>query len=134
MDFQTQNGRDFDIFDIAANTVGSLAALAACTWYHQRMIERKRAAKIYTAVPGDEETGGGGLPHPDDMELEEQESGTVPVAHKGGEDLTVDDELDQWDENAADDWDDQEPEDGGHDTAKSSEPQQEDAPAKKRVD
>jgi hypothetical protein len=55
------------------------------------MLERKRAARGYTAVAGDEER---------DIELGEnvegQESGVVRT--------TVDEELDRWDENA-EDWD-----------------------------
>lgn len=60
------------------------------------MMERKRAARGYNAVAGD-----------DDLDVElgetvgEQESGVVRP--------TVDDELDRWDENA-EDWDTTEPE------------------------
>jgi len=58
------NGRNFDAFDIAANIAGSLAALGLCTWYHKRMLERKRKAKSYSVVPqgevGDLELGEGG--------------------------------------------------------------------------
>lgn len=60
------------------------------------MIERKRAARGYNAVAGDDDL---------DVELGEnlsgQESGVIPP--------TVDDELDRWDENA-EDWDTTEPE------------------------
>src|SRR5205809_6079916 len=31
------NGRVFDLLDIAANIVGSLAAVALSSWYHKRM-------------------------------------------------------------------------------------------------
>lgn len=92
------NGRNFDILDIAANVVGSLAALGLCTWYHQRMLERRRARRPYNAVPGEEDG---------DLELGEgQESGVV----EGGEGLsrTLEEEVDNWDENAMDDWDDDE--------------------------
>jgi len=58
------------------------------------MLERKRLAKHYTAVPGED----------DDVELGEgvgvQESGTVT--------RTVEEELDGWDENAEDAWDEEE--------------------------
>lgn len=88
--------REFDYYDIVANVLGSLLAIAACNWYHKRMLERKRAARGYTAVAGDEER---------DIELGEsvsgQESGVVRP--------TVDEELDRWDENA-EDWDTTEPE------------------------
>jgi hypothetical protein len=88
--------REFDPYDIAANVSGSLIALALCSWYHKRMIERKRAARGYNAVAGD-----------DDLDVElgenlgEQDSGVIRP--------TVDDELDRWDENA-EDWDTTEPE------------------------
>jgi VanZ family protein len=92
------NGRAFDLLDIAANIVGSLAAVALSSWYHKRMLERKRAAKQYTVVPGEEEA---------DLELGEgvgeQESGVVasgPVA-------SLEEEVDNWDENAEDTWDDE---------------------------
>ncbi|KAA8622515.1 hypothetical protein PtrSN002B_005950 [Pyrenophora tritici-repentis] len=60
------------------------------------MLGRKRAARGYTAVAGDEER---------DIELgdhiQDQESGVVRP--------TVDEELERWDENA-EDWDTTEPE------------------------
>ena len=49
------NGRTFDFYDIVANIVGSLTALGLSSWYHTRMLERKRLAKHYQAVPADEE-------------------------------------------------------------------------------
>ncbi|OAA59227.1 vanz-like protein [Niveomyces insectorum RCEF 264] len=56
------NGRVFDLLDIAANVVGSLAALGLCSWYHKRMLERKRHQR-YAAVPGgagdDDDPGAG---------------------------------------------------------------------------
>ncbi|KAG9230316.1 hypothetical protein BJ875DRAFT_520491 [Amylocarpus encephaloides] len=89
------NGREFDIYDIVANVVGSLGALGLNSWYHMRMLERKRLAKNYQIVPGDEEA---------DLELGEgvgaQESGTVTQ--------TLDEEVDNWDENVEDNWDEDE--------------------------
>jgi len=94
------NGRTFDFYDIIANIVGSLGALALSSWYHMRMLERKRLAKNYQVVPGDEEA---------DLELGEgvgvQESGTTTVAPAPP---TLDDEVDNWDENAEDAWDEEE--------------------------
>jgi len=91
-----QIDRIFDYYDILANVMGSVSALALCNWYHKRMNERKRAARGYGAVPGDDEL---------DVELGEnvegQESGVVRP--------TVDEELERWDENA-EDWDTTEPE------------------------
>jgi hypothetical protein len=89
------NGREFDFYDIVANLVGSLAALALSTWYHLRMLERKRLAKHYTVVPGEEEH---------DLELGEgvgaQENGTVAA--------TLEDEVENWDENLEDGWEEDE--------------------------
>lgn len=72
--------------------------------YHKRMLERKRAARGYRSVGGDEEQGEAGL---DDVELEEgtsaQETGVVAVPLQDA--ATLDDDLDKWDENA-EDWSD----------------------------
>ncbi|KAL1601718.1 hypothetical protein SLS60_006633 [Paraconiothyrium brasiliense] len=91
--------RQFDYFDIVANVLGSLTSLALCNWYHKRMLERKRAARGYGAVAGDD--------HDMDIELGEarieddvQESGIVRP--------NVDRELENWDENA-EDWETTEP-------------------------
>ncbi|KAL5121137.1 hypothetical protein ACEQ8H_000988 [Pleosporales sp. CAS-2024a] len=88
--------RDFDYYDVLANGLGSVSALALCNWYHKRMLERKRAARGYGAVPGDDNL---------DVELGEniegQESGVVRP--------TVEEELDRWDENEVD-WESTEPE------------------------
>ncbi|KAF2144511.1 uncharacterized protein K452DRAFT_143172 [Aplosporella prunicola CBS 121167] len=94
------NDRVFDPFDIVANEVGCLCALGLSTWYHKRMLERKRAAKNYNLVPGEDvdvELGEG---------LGQQESG---VTHDGNAGMTVEEELDNWDENA-EDWDAEDPE------------------------
>ncbi|KAF2702708.1 hypothetical protein K504DRAFT_464984 [Pleomassaria siparia CBS 279.74] len=86
--------REFDYYDILANVMGSALALMACNWYHKRMLERKRAARGYAAVAGDDLDER-------DIELGEnvgdQESGVIRP--------TVEEELDTWDENAEDDWD-----------------------------
>ncbi|KAF3763657.1 hypothetical protein M406DRAFT_262425 [Cryphonectria parasitica EP155] len=98
------NGRDFDFYDIVANVVGSLAALGLCSWYHKRMLERKRMRKTYTAVPGGEVGEDGEM----DIELGEgvvgaQESGITEGVDGGA--MTLEEEVDNWDENAPDDWD-----------------------------
>ena len=94
------NDRDFDIYDIAANVVGSLAGLGLCTWYHKRMLERKRQRKTYNAVPGEDD---------EDVELGEgHETGVIDTAPRG---RTLEEEVDNWDEHAVDDWDDGEPQD-----------------------
>lgn len=95
------NGRTFDFYDILANVVGSLGALALSSWYHMRMLERKRLAKSYQAVPGEEDA---------DLELGEgvgaQESGTTIADLPAPQ--TLDEEIDNWDENTEDAWDDDE--------------------------
>jgi len=90
------NGRFFDIYDIAANIVGSLLGVVLSTWYHLRMLERKRLAKHYQVVPDDEV----------DLELGEgvgaQESGVTTATA-----ATLDEEVENWDENAEDAWDEE---------------------------
>lgn len=51
------NGRAFDSLDIVANLTGSLLALCLCTWYHGRMLDRKRRRKLegYGLMAGGEE-------------------------------------------------------------------------------
>ncbi|CAK7266239.1 hypothetical protein SEPCBS119000_001919 [Sporothrix epigloea] len=142
------NGRVFDAMDIVANVLGSLVALGLCSWYHKRMLERKRHRK-YAAVPGDEghEEGGHGDAFDADIELGEgagsypavqRESGepstaapvastaiaaaTLPVAERS---TTLEEEVDKWDENAEDSWDEDDTGDIGEGSA---------ATAKKRTD
>jgi VanZ family protein len=96
------NGRNFDLYDIVANIVGSLGGLGLCSWYHKRMLERKRQRRTYTAVPGEDEG---------DLELGEglggQEEGIISPA--GNERArTLEEEVDNWDENAVDAWDEDE--------------------------
>ncbi len=105
------NDRDFDPWDVLANVVGSLVALGLASAYHKRLTERRRRAK-YSAltgegVEGDEdlELGEGGIglgpSSPDDEEG--QQTGVVPVPPK-----TVEEELENWDENVVDDaWDEE---------------------------
>ncbi|KFY31299.1 hypothetical protein V493_01232 [Pseudogymnoascus sp. VKM F-4281 (FW-2241)] len=99
------NGRAFDAYDILANVVGSLAAVALSTWYHKRMVERKRLRKNYSAVPG--EDGEGDM----DLELGEgsaaQESGVVPRDTAPAA-VSLEEEVDAWDENAEDTWEEEE--------------------------
>ncbi|KAL8777988.1 MAG: hypothetical protein Q9213_007614 [Squamulea squamosa] len=49
------NGRNFDPINVAANVVGSLSALALCSIYHKRMLDRRRRRKGYGMVPQDAE-------------------------------------------------------------------------------
>ncbi|KAI1483679.1 hypothetical protein K445DRAFT_319764 [Daldinia sp. EC12] len=124
------NGREFDPYDIVANIVGSLAGLGLCSWYHLRMLERKRSRRQYNAVPGEE---------PTDLELgesvEAQEEGVMSAA--GNERVsTLEDEVDNWDENAVDAWDEDE-EEGDIGVSNGKTPEQnggETVDTKKRVD
>ena len=83
------NGRIFDPVDIAANFLGSALAIAGCTWYHKRMLERKRQRKLqgYGLVEGGEADG--------DVELGES-------SHQGQE-LGV---IAEDDDDGAEAWDD----------------------------
>lgn len=100
-----KNGREFDYLDIFGNVLGSLAGLGLCNWYHKRLIDRKRVARGYRSV-GDEELGGEGI---DEVELGEgtsaQETGVTGVAPTA---TTIDEDLENWDENEQD-WSDDEP-------------------------
>ncbi|KIW30374.1 uncharacterized protein PV07_06123 [Cladophialophora immunda] len=101
------NDREFDAWDVLANVVGSLAALGLASAYHRRAAERRRRAK-YSALTGDGLEG-------EDLELGEGTNGTLRSSDVDGEEgqetgvapaRTVEDELDNWDENAPDDaWD-----------------------------
>ena len=100
------NDRSFDPLDVLANVVGSLAALGLATWYHRRSAERRRRTK-YSVLEGNGQEG------EEDLELGEgpglqaigdavpvQESDTTTASK------TVEEELDNWDENAEDEaWD-----------------------------
>ncbi|CAH0037380.1 unnamed protein product [Clonostachys solani] len=95
------NGREFDMYDIVANLVGSLAGLGLCAWYHKRMLDRRRQRKTYNAVPGEDEA---------DLELGEgHETGVTDEAPRA---RTLEEEVDNWDENAQDDWEEEDVADG----------------------
>lgn len=105
------NDREFDPWDVLANVAGSLAALGLASAYHRRSVERRRRAK-YSALTGE------GIEGTDDLELgeagvlagrsnedghDDQPTGFVAVAPR-----TVQEELDNWDENAEDEaWDEE---------------------------
>lgn len=90
------NDRDFDLWDIVANIIGSLIGVGLCAWYHQRMLERRRQRKTYNAVPGEDEG---------DVELGQGHENGVEASLSLGH--TLEDEVDNWDEHAADDWDEE---------------------------
>ncbi|PYH41339.1 VanZ family protein [Aspergillus saccharolyticus JOP 1030-1] len=92
------NGRIFDPFDLLANIVGSLGAVGLCSWYHRRMLDRRRKARFGTlgGDGGDDvELGFAGDHHEDEDGLGPQETGV----------LNLEQEVDNWDENAVDNWD-----------------------------
>jgi VanZ family protein len=138
------NDRDFDPWDVLANVVGSLAALGLASAYHRRAVERRRKAK-YSALTGegiegeeDLELGEGGVGSGsghEDATDDGQETGVVPITQK-----TVEEELDNWDENAEDDaWDEEDDATGASTagtkiTPASSSVGDEDAPKKVALD
>lgn len=88
------NDRDFDLYDIVANVIGSLLGVALCTWYHKRMLERRRQRKLYNAVPGE-----------DDADVELGEGHETGIIEDTSRSRTLEEEVDNWDENAVDNWD-----------------------------
>jgi VanZ family protein len=107
------NGREFDFYDIVANVIGSFAGLGLCSWYHKRMLERKRQRKGYDAVAGEDEE------ELADLEAGEgpsgQEEGVMPAtaaAAAAERSQTLEEEVDNWDENAVDAWDEGDDGDG----------------------
>ncbi|KAK8050703.1 hypothetical protein PG994_012433 [Apiospora phragmitis] len=101
------NGRVFDLYDIVANVVGSLAGLALCNWYHKRMLERKRSRRAYNAVPGEDvhdvELGESQALTDGDQEEGIVESSTAAVgsserAVTTGKTLEEENAVDNWDE------------------------------------
>lgn len=94
------NDRPFDPFDVVANVVGSLSAVGLCGWYHRRMLERRRKNRFGMMEGGTDDVelgvgaGAGGHTHVEDG-LGPQESGVT----------NLEQELDNWDENAVDNWD-----------------------------
>lgn len=102
------NDREFDMYDIVANIAGSLAAVGLCAWYHKRMLERKRLQRsTYNAVPGQDEDGDR------EYDVELGEGHETGIVENGPPARTLEQEVDNWDENAADDDDDDWEEDDG---------------------
>jgi len=115
------NGRNFDLYDIVANIVGSLAGLGLCSWYHKRMLERRRSRKQYSAVPGEDngedvelgDTVFGGE-HEEGVVVSEPGSSAPGASTGGGKgSMTLGEEVDNWDENAIDAWDEDDIGDAG---------------------
>lgn len=102
------NGRDWDPWDVLANVLGSLLAIAVANWFHRRSAERRRLAK-YSALAtaeGEEDIElGGPTIGSEDLEagIGAQESGiTTRTDSLAAPKKTVEEELDNWDENAED--------------------------------
>ncbi|KAJ6143339.1 hypothetical protein N7471_002792 [Penicillium samsonianum] len=92
------NGRDFDLFDIVANVVGSVGAVGLCNWYHRRMMERRRQSRYGMMEDGTEDVELGGVTgnsRRDSEVMGPQESGVMDLEQ----------EVDNWDENAVETWD-----------------------------
>jgi VanZ family protein len=107
------NGRDFDLFDIVANVVGSLSAIGLCGWYHRRMMERRRQSRYGLMEDGTEDVELGGVGSSSRRESEimgPQESGV----------MSLEQEVDNWDENAVDNWDTEEAPEHDRETAPPS--------------
>lgn len=102
------NDRPFDPLDLVANLVGSLAAVGLNGWYHRRMLERRRNARYGS---------GGAGPYADGENPEDVELGLAGHGHDGEEGderglgpqetgvMSLEQEVDNWDENAVDTWD-----------------------------
>lgn len=107
------NGRVFDPYDILANVVGSLSALALCSWYHKRMLERRRLSK-YHIVPGSDDLG-------QDVELGDAGGSRQDVGVSMSAGRSLEEQVDNWDEHADDPWDeDVAPEEEGRGTESGS--------------
>jgi hypothetical protein len=99
------NGRSFDPFDVLANIIGSLGAIGLCTWYHKRMLDRRRKARFGALLDGagdDVELGVNGAERGEG--LNPQEDGVTATR-------SLEQEVDNWDENAVDNWDEEGDED-----------------------
>lgn len=94
------NDRDFDLYDIVANVLGSLLGVGICNWYHKRMLERRRQRRTYTAVPGE-----------GDADVELGEGHETGITNGSARTRTLEQEVDNWDENAVDTWEEDEPAD-----------------------
>ena len=76
--------------------MGSLSAIALCAWYHRRMLERKRQAKRYHLVNGDEGA---------DVELGDGIGGQESSVVDRDTTQTLEEQVDNWDETVEDNWD-----------------------------
>lgn len=114
------NDRPFDLFDLVANVAGSLAAIGLCSSYHKRMLERRRLARFGgLAGEGNEndiELGLGGPPRGGEGE------GTPRPGPQETGVLTLEEEVDRFDENAVDSYDVAEDADGSATPARENEP------------
>ena len=99
------NDRSFDPFDVLANVVGSLVAVGLCTWYHKRMLDRRRKARFGALLDGAGEDV--------ELGLNSAEGEGEPIPQESGVTATrsLEQEVDNWDENAVDNWDEEGDED-----------------------
>ncbi|KAJ5950848.1 uncharacterized protein N7479_009261 [Penicillium vulpinum] len=92
------NGRDFDVFDIVANVVGSVGAVGLCSWYHRRMMERRRQSRYGMTEDGNQDVELG------DVTGNSRRGSAVMGPQESGV-MSLEQEVDNWDENAVDNWD-----------------------------
>ena len=102
------NGRDWDPYDVLANVLGSLLAIGVAGWFHRRSAERRRLAKysVLATAEGEEniELGVAAGSHDLESGLAPQENGVIATRTDSLNTpmKTVEEELDNWDENAED--------------------------------
>lgn len=98
------NERSFDPIDIVANVVGSLLALTLCSWYHGRMLERKRRRKLE----------GRGLLND---EFEERDDLELGEGGASGQEIGLQERSGEGDEETAEAWDEIGGSEGGSEVA-----------------
>ncbi|KAI5284356.1 hypothetical protein KEM54_001396 [Ascosphaera aggregata] len=118
------NGRIFDFWDIVANFIGCSGGLATCMWYHRHLLERRRLNRFGGNGNGREEEDlelGQREPltrdvdhdhdHERDNAIGPQETGIISSqseAKKKPTNQTLEEEVDNWDENAEEEEEDDE--------------------------
>ncbi|KAH0552953.1 hypothetical protein GP486_006848 [Trichoglossum hirsutum] len=83
------------------------------SWYHKRMLDRKRLARHYHMVAGSDEG------EATDLELGEHPPTTITTETTTAA-SNMEAELDNWDEHAEDAWEEEEEEDGGDEHAEGT--------------
>ena len=97
------NDRVFDLFDLIANVAGSLGAIGLCSSYHKRMLERRRIAR-FGGLAGDGSDNDIELGLNGSAGAGEGDQLNAPGPQETGV-LTLEEEVDRFDENAVDSYD-----------------------------